>query len=257
MKTATKTCAQCGVVYPRNRSFDRAQWAASRFCSRQCRGATIKGLKTGPKPEIRIGTEVPCGLCGKPFYAAPWMMKSARRRFCSKACGYEGRVEKATFEKGHPDLVSTEARKRAGAKTAVSLTGRKLSPAHCASMSAAMRGRVLTREHVRRSLQRRPMSSLEEKFNRIVESAKLPFRFVGNGEVFIGRKNPDFVASDGRRIAVEVFYRRHKDQFRGGVDVWKAEREAEFGKNGWRVLFFDETQVQAERVEIALGGCHR
>jgi very-short-patch-repair endonuclease len=82
----------------------------------------------------------------------------------------------------------------------------------------------------------------------------LPFRFAGNGDVFVGRKNPDFVASDGSKVAIEVFYRRHKDQFRGGVDVWRSEREAVFNEHGWRIIFFDETQVHAERVKAALGG---
>lgn len=254
VQTATKNCERCGVTYPRHRSFGISQWAESRFCSRQCRGQAIKGISTGPKPEVRIGADVTCGVCGETFYAAPWMLKSSRRKFCSKVCGYEGRIEKATFSKGHADLVTKEARSRAGAKTAIALTGRKLSPEHCASMSRALKGTVHSKERIRKCLQRRPMSSLEVKFNQIICEEGLPFRFVGNGEVFVGRKNPDFVAIDGSKLAIEVFYRRHKEAFRGGVEKWRSEREAAFNEFGWKLLFFDETQVQTERVKVALGG---
>lgn len=185
------------------------------------------------------------------FYTTPWM---AYRKFCSKPCAYVGRELKATFVKGHPDLVPAEARKRAGAKASKSLTGRKLSPEHRAKTGIANLGRKLSVEHIRNSLRRRSMSSLEVSFIKIVADAGLPFRFVGNGDVFVGRKNPDFVATNGEKLAVEVFYRRHKEQFRGGVELWKSEREAEFNKHGWRVMFFDETEVKHERVKTALGG---
>jgi 5-methylcytosine-specific restriction endonuclease McrA len=109
--TSTKICAQCDRIYPRNRSFSKQQWAASRFCSRKCRGKSISGISAGPKPEIRIGKEIPCGECGKLFYAAPWMMRRrSGAKFCSKPCAYIGRELRATFEKGHPDLVPPEAR---------------------------------------------------------------------------------------------------------------------------------------------------
>lgn len=137
--TATKTCEQCGSTYLRHRSFGREQWAVSRFCSRQCRGKSITGIQTGPKPEIRIGKEI-------------------------------------------------------------------------------------------------------------------PLRFVGNGAVMVGRKNPDFVATDGRKIAVEVFYRRHKERFSGGLESWRSNRETEFRKQRWKLFFFDETQVNAEHVKAVLGG---
>src|SRR5262249_39131272 len=71
----------------------------------------IKGISTGPKPENRIGKDIPCFECGKLFYAAPWAI--ARRggnKFCSKDCTYRGRELKATFEKGHADLVPPSSR---------------------------------------------------------------------------------------------------------------------------------------------------
>lgn len=105
----TRDCEWCGGAYSRHPSFGLVQWAKSRFCSRQCRGESIKGIKTGPKLEIRIGVNLPCKQCGKMFYVAPWEI-NAKRRFCSQSCSYKGRVLKGAFEKGHPDLVPKEAR---------------------------------------------------------------------------------------------------------------------------------------------------
>lgn len=110
--TATKTCEQCGKTYPRHRSFGRDQWASSRFCSRQCRGKSITGISTGPKPDIRTGIDIPCKHCGKMFYAAPWEMnrRPGTNKFCSKVCTYAGRELKATFVKGHADMVPATSR---------------------------------------------------------------------------------------------------------------------------------------------------
>lgn len=125
--TATKTCEHCGAIYPRHRSYSRKQWATSRFCSRQCQGKSITGVKTGPKPEIRIGREIPCAECGKRFYAAPWAIKRrGGNKFCSKACAYMGRELKATFAIGHSDIVPKEARRRAGAKASIFANGQEV-----------------------------------------------------------------------------------------------------------------------------------
>jgi len=156
--------------------------------------------------------------------------------------------------KGHPDYVSKEARKRAGIKISKSLTGKKLSEKHKDNIRKAHLGKKLSKEHVRKCLQRRAMSTLEDKFNKLIIENRLPYKFVGNGSFFIERKNPDFININGDKIAIDVYYRRHKEQFRGGLEKWKEERKAVFAKYGWQLIFFDETQVNRETV---LEVCHR
>lgn len=245
----TKTCEHCGSVYSRRQWHSEKQWALSRFCSRQCSG---KAQWVQPKP--KNGKEIPCFECGKLFYLAQWSQKRRGNKFCSQACSWAGRELKATFEKGHADIVPSEARKRAGAKTAVSLTGKKLSPAHCAKIGDAKRGRKLSPEHIRKSLRRRAMSSLEVKMAELIAKHGLPFRFVGNGDFFVGKKNPDFVHSGGKQIAVEVFYRRHKERFSGGLESWMNERREIFASHGWQLVFLNEAQVNSDKVQSALGG---
>lgn len=200
-----------------------------------------------------------CDNCGKGMLLLPWQInrRPGQNKFCSKKCTYEGRAVTKTFEIGHAHLVSKEAHKRAGMKISKSLTGRKLSAEHCKKLGDAKRGKKLSADHIRKSLARRPMSSLEEKFNEIIIKNNLPYKFVGNGAFFIERKNPDFININGEKIAIEVFYMRHKQQFRGGANSWIRNRKYVFRKYGWKVFCFDETKVKEPYILQRLGGCHR
>src|SRR3990167_9650497 len=118
--------------------------------------------------------------------------------------------------------------------------GRKLTDEH----KQKLRGRKLTREHIRKVLRRRAMSSLEIKFDEICKKNNLPYTFVGNGKFFIERKNPDFINTNGEKIAVEVYSRAIKIKIRGlDIEQWKQERQEIFNTYGWKIIFFDETQV--------------
>jgi hypothetical protein len=109
-------------------------------------------------------------------------------------------------------------------------------------------GKKLTKEHIRKCLLRRGMSGLEKKVNNIIQKYKFPYAFVGDGKFFIERKNPDFINTNGKKIAVEVFYKRHKDQFRGGCEVWMKERVDIFSKYGWKILFLDGAGLTNEKI---------
>lgn len=110
------------------------------------------------------------------------------------------------------------------------------------------KGKKLTKEEIRKKLAPRKMSSFEIRMQKIIDKNGLPYKFVGNGEFFIERKNPDFVNINGQKIAIEVYYKRHKEIFRGNVDEWKSERSKIFNKYGWKLLFFDETQINENYV---------
>lgn len=106
---------------------------------------------------------------------------------------------------------------------------------------------LLTKEHIKKILRRRKMSSLEIRVNNVVKKNNLPYRFVGNGKFFIERKNPDFVNTNGEKIAVEVYCRRHKENLRGlNVDNWKKDRSKLFAKYGWQIIFIEDWQTNKE-----------
>lgn len=97
-----------------------------------------------------------------------------------------------------------------------------------------------------KGLLRRP-TSLELQFINICEKYGLPFEYVGDGELYIGSRNPDFVHRDGKKICVEVAntYKKHH------VADYEQERKRHFSRFGWRCIVFmgnklDETSVLSE-----------
>ncbi len=102
-------------------------------------------------------------------------------------------------------------------------------------------------------LGKREKSSLEIKMERLLRQNNLPYKFVGNGKFSIGNKVPDFVNCNGKKIAIEVYYRKHKEEFRGGLDSWKIGRTKIFSEFGWKLEFFDETMVNNNEVVKRLG----
>lgn len=115
---------------------------------------------------------------------------------------------------------------------------------------------LLTKEHIKKILKRRPISGLEKKVLKVIKENKLPYKFVGNGKFFIERKNPDFININGEKIAVEVYSRKHKDYFRGGCDKWKEDRSKLFDKYGWSIVFIEawQTNDKADIINLLGGG---
>ncbi len=132
--------------------------------------------------------------------------------------------------------------------------GRKHSKATKKKISKAMEKLMESTDFRRRCLRRRKMSSLEVKFDGIVKELGLPYKFVGNGAFFIERKNPDFINTNGKKIAVEVYYKKHKDLFAGGLENWKRKRLEVFSEYGWEIKFFDAMEVNEENIFKNLGG---
>ena len=118
------------------------------------------------------------------------------------------------------------------------------------------KGQKQSRDNVKKRLKRRIPSSLEIKMIEIIKKYALPYKFVGNGSFFIERYCPDFINTNGKKIAIEVYYTKHKELFgrakKIGIAEWKKQRKELFNKYGWDLLFFDETQVNKDIVEVLL-----
>jgi len=112
----------------------------------------------------------------------------------------------------------------------------------------------LTKEHIKKCLRRRTPSSLEEKFQKIIDKYNLPYKFVGNGKFFIERYNPDFINTNHEKIAVEVYARYYKLRHDKTIEEWKKERSGIFAKYGWKVIYFNEMEVNEKNILNALLG---
>ncbi len=133
------------------------------------------------------------------------------------------------FKKGHKH--SEKTKEKIGKANSISNLGKKHS-----------------KEWIRNSLRKNPKSSLEIKFEGIIKKLKLPYKFVGNGDLLIGRKCPDFVNCNGKKIAIEVYYKKHKERYADGYLKWMGARTKVFKEYGWRIKFLDETKVNEEYV---------
>lgn len=88
-------------------------------------------------------------------------------------------------------------------------------------------------------------TSLEKKAKTILKQLFGDyFEYVGNGERWIGRKNPDFLDKN-REIIIEVFARYWKE-LNGSIEEYKKRRKKHFSQYGYTVLFFNEDEVSFE-----------
>ena len=114
--------------------------------------------------------------------------------------------------------------------------------------------RIFTKEHIRKVLTRRIPSSLEELFQKIIDKYNLPYKYVGNGAFTIDHYNPDFININGQKIAIEVYARFYKLRCNKTIEEWKEKRSKVFKKYGWKIIYFDETEVKEDKVLAILGG---
>lgn len=64
-----------------------------------------------------------------------------------------------------------------------------------------------TEEHIQKIIKarcKRP-SNLEKRFTKFCKNNNLPYKYVGNGEVIIGRKCPDFININGEKKIIELY----------------------------------------------------
>jgi len=109
--------------------------------------------------------------------------------------------------------------------------------------SHALRGKKRSAQAIKNVMRRRIPTSLEIKFQRIVDKYGLPYKYVGDGSFILENCNPDFINTNGKKIAVEVFARYYKSRGGRSIEEWKEKRSKIFGKYGWKVAYFDETQI--------------
>lgn len=194
-----------------------------------------------------------CASCSKTFSHSP----SAKSKFCSESCYYNdmkqrrgettpnwkgGKVENKCLDCQKPISQISKRCKKCAAK---------LMP----HVHIKDRPWLRTPEVIKKSLRRRPMSSLEIKFQGIIDKNELPYKYVGNGDFFIERKNPDFININGEKKAIEVYARRHKEKLREiSIEEWKKQRQELFAKYGWEIIFFNEVELTESNVLNILKG---
>ncbi len=91
-------------------------------------------------------------------------------------------------------------------------------------------------------------TSLEKEFIEIIKKHNLPFRYIGDGRLIIGYKNPDFISTDNKKLIIETANRfHHKENY-------PEIRQKTFGKYGYNVLVLwakkDKNELEDNEEEI-------
>jgi len=80
-------------------------------------------------------------------------------------------------------------------------------------------------------------SSYEKRIMELVKKYKLPYKYVGDGKVWIDGKNPDFINVNHQKIIVEVYANwRHPKNYEN-------RRAKFFAKYGYKVIFINEKDL--------------
>lgn len=208
-----------------------------------------------------------CVTCNKSFSGSP----SAKRKFCSTAC-YANNIKNQIGKnarnwkggKSHNNKCIDCQKHISYASKRCKKCAVKLMPhmyikdrpwLRDPEVSKRSQRRLRDPEVIKKALRRHPISSLEVKFQKIVDKYRLPYKYVGNGQFLIERKNPDFININGEKKAIEVYARRHKEKMRNvSIEEWKKQRQDIFTKYGWEIIFFDEVELTESNVLTVLKG---
>lgn len=242
-KRVNRICLVCNKIFETIPSMVKKDCA--KFCSFKCKilgSMGHRGYNKGLKHPREKGKNNPnwkgaliekiCPVCGKKFK----VFRSKNTVHCSKSCA---KKIKNPMHNCESVIKMLETKKNNGYCVSEE-TGKKISKAN--------KGRKLTKEHIRKILQRRIPSTLEEEFQEIINKYNLPYKYVGDGKFFVDRFNPDFINTNSEKIAIEVYARYYKKRHTQDIEKWKQERAKIFKEYGWDIIYFDETQVKEDYV---------
>ena len=92
-------------------------------------------------------------------------------------------------------------------------------------------------------------TSFEKKIIDLCNKYHLPFKYVGNGEVFIDGLNPDFININGKKITIETYYSYWKIKNYGSSNRYEEERKRRLGEYGYEIIFLNEKDLERKNWE--------
>lgn len=169
----TPTCSQCGIKFQKYRSQIKGERV---FCSRQCKDIwQRKGLRGKDNPNWHGGdVKVQCKFCGKEFYVPQGQIKETGN-FCSRDCLAKWKGTSDDFK-------------------------RKVGKATMSRL-----GDIGFLRKWLQSLAIKP-NRLERYLDDILQ-CNFPgqWKYVGDGQLIIGGKWPDFVNINGKKQLIELY----------------------------------------------------
>lgn len=243
-------CAICGKSIERAPS--KVKIAKNHFC-REC----FKQERKAKKVEVR------CDNCGKIIEKEPNEIRRTKLHFCNSKC-WGGWISKNRSGGKSPNYRKVGVKcDNCGdiiLKPPVELKRRKIKHHFC-NKKCEGQWRATDKvwgEHLKKiGSNIRSPTKPELFFKEICERNNLPFHYVGDGQIWIGKKgekqlNPDFVEGNGKKIAVEIFSYWH-DPLRRHCKVPYSQtykgRKKILKKYGWKLVVFWQEDLEREDAE--------
>ncbi|MCK4815774.1 hypothetical protein KA005_08390, partial [bacterium] len=240
IKRICKTCGKEFKVKPSRVKYGRGKYCSlecrSIAYSKNCRGKKSSGWKGGKIKRI-------CKTCGKEIEVYPSIIRKGKGIYCSRDCwcialsrNSPTKGEHSNFWKGGKikriclvcgrefEVFPSQIDKGGGkycSQKCYALSNRKRTFTHCAScgkefwvhpsqlargggrycsVSCASKETIKKQRHDAKSQKTQPAII----FDMICKKYSLPFHFVGDGTLCLGRANPDFIHNT-RKLVCEVF----------------------------------------------------
>ena len=88
-------------------------------------------------------------------------------------------------------------------------------------------------------------------FEEICKKNCLPFKYTGNGDVWIHNINPDFVDCNGKKVAVEIFSYWHNPLLRRNIPYLSTYegRKKTLKEYGWKLVVFWQEDLERDDAE--------
>lgn len=212
-------CLNCGAEV----STIPSRSERTKFCSRKCLGLYLS--KVGSLHFSKVG-----GLNGRrpqDLGLPPWNKgKKGLQKGWNK-----GKATSETTKKKQSDV--KKRRLKVDSQFYTTLTNRLLTQAHPRLKDPEVQGRRF------RAIIKKP-NHKEEKLIRLFERYSLPFKYVGDGELLIACKCPDFINTENGKQLIELFGNYWHKQ----AEV--EERERTFAQYGFQTLIIWENELENE-----------
>lgn len=213
-----------------------------KYCSLEC---AYKSPFRVPRDRV----EHTCKNCGKQFNT----VKSAIGKYCSHRCkaidmftGKKYTKEQIAkrikplirFHKKHPNFFSGKNNPMHGRKRP--------------DMSKLHKDPEFTRKRLK-ALLKKP-NKAEMKLLDLITKHNLPFKYVGNGDLIIANKNPDFVSVDGTKRIIELwgdYWHKTIHSWCNSEDYYDPNKRISlFKEHGYDTIIIWESELRNEKLVL-------
>lgn len=237
-------CAGCGKSF--SSKLDQLKRGWGRFCSQSCRGQWQAQLWRGDRSPVWKAKATVCLQCGAKMFVPPNRLQKGGGKFCSKDCHYRwnsinqrgprhhqwSSVVRDCLNCGERVFVQPNLLRRGG--------GKYCSP-RCRTHHMRAHGRFGSIKPTKP----------ERWFEALCAKHGLPYRYVGDGRFWIEGVNPDFVNTNGRKVAVEIFGTYWHDPQRNPSVKYPQTlggRKQILRQYGWDCIIIWENELEEESV---------